>query len=277
MSEAEQLRRAVAQVLADGATAPHIGVVLGSGLGAFGDGLAELRKIPYRAIPGMPEAAVLGHAGNLCLGRWADVPVACLQGRVHLYEGHPPERVVFGVRLLAELGCRGVLITNAAGGIREGLAPADLMLIVDHLNLTGRNPLVGASDDALGPRFPDMTRAYDARLCAAARRAAETAGVRLHEGVYAALLGPSYETPAEIRMMRTLGADAVGMSTVPEVIALRHRSVPVGAVSCITNLAAGVGDAPLDHAEVERVAALARDRFLAFLGRWVELADRELA
>lgn len=249
---------------------PRVGVVLGSGLGAFGDTLADVEKIPYDAVPEMPRSAVVGHAGNLCLGRVGAVEVACLQGRVHAYEGHPLERVVFGVRLLAQLGCRAVLLTNAAGGISQEFAAGDLMLIVDHLNLMGRNPLVGPNDER-GPRFPDMTCAYDAELAGAARQAARETSVSLREGVYAAMLGPSYETPAEIRMLRTVGADAVGMSTVPEVIALRQRGVRVGAVSCITNLAAGMSGALLDHREVEETAGRARERFIRLLTRWTAL------
>jgi purine-nucleoside phosphorylase len=270
MLEAE-LSEATAHVRKLGAPAPTVGVVLGSGLGAFGDSLAGLVKVPYAEVPHMPQSSVVGHAGNLCLGRVGNATVACLQGRVHAYEGHAMERVTFGARLLAELGCRAVLLTNAAGGIKSGFAPGDLMLLVDHLNLMGRNPLVGPND-ARGPRFPDMSRAYDEALCEAARAAGRETGVTLQEGVYAGLLGPSYETPAEIRMLRTLGADAVGMSTVPEVIVLRHRGVRVGAVSCITNLGAGISDAPLNHAEVEETANKTREKFTALLGRWVEKA-----
>jgi purine-nucleoside phosphorylase len=251
---------------------PGVGVVLGSGLGAFGDSLGSLQKVPYSEIPHMPRSAVVGHAGNLCLGTVGTTRVACLQGRVHLYEGHDLEYVTFGVRLLARLGCRTVLLTNAAGGVNTSFAPGDLMLIVDHLNLTGKNPLIGPNDDRIGPRFPDMSKAYDPALCDAARKAAKEVGTTLKEGVYAGLLGPTYETPAEVRMLRTLGADAVGMSTVPEVIALRHRGVRAAAISCITNVAAGIGDAPLDHSEVEEVAKQTRTRFTALLGRWVELA-----
>ncbi len=246
----------------------RVGVVLGSGLGAFGDDLADLVRIPYAEIPHLPRAGVPGHSGNLCLGNVDGVRVACLQGRVHLYEGHPPSAVVLGVRLLAELGCRAVLLTNAAGGIGEGLSPGSLLVITDHLNLMGINPLVGPNDPA-GPRFPDLTRAYDPELVNAAERAARAAGVPLARGVYAATLGPSYETPAEVRMLRVLGADAVGMSTVPEVIALRQRGVRVGAMSCITNLAAGLGASGLDHAEVEATARAVRDRFVTVLSRWV--------
>lgn len=249
--------------------APRVGVVLGSGLGAWGDALDGLVKIPYEEIPGMPRPAVVGHPGNLCVGRVGDVGVACLQGRVHLYEGHSPERVVFGVRALARLGCRAVLITNAAGGINASFAPGDLMLLTDHLNLMGTSPLVGPNLDALGPRFPDMTYAHDPRLRELGRAASAQTGVALREGVYAALLGPSYETPAEIRMLRALGADAVGMSTVPEILALRHMGVPAAAISCVTNLAAGLTAAELNHAEVEETARRTRARFAELLSAWV--------
>jgi purine-nucleoside phosphorylase len=194
-----------------------------------------------------------------------------LQGRAHVYEGHSLERVVFGVRVLAALGCSAVLLTNAAGGIHPSFRAGDLMLVTDHLNLMGDNPLRGPNFGT-GPRFPDLTRAYDPTLCDQARDAARAVNVTLCQGVYAAMLGPSYETPAEIRMLRTLGADAVGMSTVPEVIALRHLGVKVGAISCITNLAAGISPRPLDHSEVEATAERTRTAFTGVLGRWVELA-----
>jgi len=271
---AKDLVEAAARVRALAAPAPQVGVVLGSGLGAFGDSLSGLVKVPYADIPHMPQSSVVGHSGNLCLGKVGEASVACLQGRVHLYEGHDLDRVTFGVRLLSELGCRAVVLTNATGGIQAGFAPGDLMLIVDHLNLMGRNPLVGRNDDAAGPRFPDMTRAYDPPICAAAREAAAELGVKLQEGVYAGLLGPSYETPAEIRMLRTLGADAVGMSTVPEVLVLRHRGVRVGAMSCITNLGAGLSPTLLDHSEVEATANKTRATFTSLLGKWVEKVAR---
>lgn len=257
--------------------APALGVVLGSGLGAFGDTLEDRVRIPYADIPRMPVSRVVGHAGVLSLGRVDDVEVACMQGRVHLYEGHEAERVVFGVRLLARLGCQAVLITNAAGGVHPSLRPGDLMLIVDHINLTGRNPLAGPNVDALGPRFPDMSEAYDRGLRDIARQAARVEGLSLHEGVYLANFGPAYETPAEVRMARTLGADAVGMSTVPEVIALRHMGVRTAAISCITNLAAGISPEPLDHKEVEEVANRTRDDFVRLIRRWVLLASKEIA
>ena len=271
------LDTAVAAVRKQYSQTPLIGVVLGSGLGAFGDTLDNLHKIPYADIPKMPVSRVKGHAGMLSLGQVDGTPVACMQGRVHMYEGHEPERVVFGVRLLARLGCKAVLITNAAGGIHPALRPGDFMLIIDHINLMGRNPLVGPNIDSLGPRFPDMTHAYDPDLCDAAREAARVEGLALREGVYLANLGPSYETPAEIRMARTLGADAVGMSTVPEVIALQHMGVRVGAVSCITNLAAGISPTALDHKEVEQVANKAHDDFVRLLRRWVNLTAKRVS
>lgn len=254
-----------------GFRAPTVGVILGSGLGAWADSLRAALKLPYADIPNMPRSAVVGHAGNLVVGEsQGGVVTGCLQGRVHAYEGHELASVVFGARLLARLGCKAVLITNAAGGVRRSFAPGDLMLITDHLNLMGKNPLVGPNVAELGPRFPDMTEAYSGALRGLARAAARDAGVDLAEGIYAAMLGPTYETPAEIEMARRLGADAVGMSTVPEVIALRHMGVPVGAVSCITNLAAGMSAQKLDHAEVEETARAARDRFVALLSGWVE-------
>ena len=268
VGEPESVQAAAAFVAARSSERPRVGVVLGSGLGAFADRLSSLQRIPYSEIPDMPRSGVLGHAGNFCLGQLSGVPVACLQGRAHVYEGHSHARSAFGVRLLAELGCSAVLLTNAAGGIHGSFAPGDLMLITDHLNLMGDNPLRGPSYGS-GPRFPDLSQAYDLELQAHARAAAQAAGVTLHEGVYAAMLGPSYETPAEIRMLRTLGADAVGMSTVPEVIALRQLGVRVGAMSCITNLAAGISAQPLDHSEVEATAGRAREAFSAVLSRWV--------
>jgi len=247
---------------------PRVGLVLGSGLGAFGDGLAG-PKIPYRDLPHMPASKVAGHAGNLCFGDSGGVPVVCMQGRVHFYEGHDLDAVVHGVRTMARLGVSCVLLTNAAGGCDPSFRAGDFMIVTDHLNLTARSPLIGPNDDALGPRFPDMSAAYDSELRAAARAAAHDLGMTLREGIYAWLTGPSYETPAEIRMLRTLGASAVGMSTVPEVIALRHMGVRAAALSCITNLAAGMQATPLSHAEVEETARSRRDDLLKLLAGWV--------
>jgi purine-nucleoside phosphorylase len=254
-----------------GAT-PRVGVVLGSGLGAFADDLGGLVKIPYGDLPHMVSSGVAGHAGNFCFGECGGVPVACMQGRVHAYEGHPIDTVVHGVRVMARLGVRCVLLTNAAGGLDPQMKPGDLMAITDHLNLTGSSPLVGPNDDILGPRFPDMTGAYDGELRGLLRAVASKAAVALREGVYAALTGPQYETPAEIRMLRQLGADAVGMSTAYEVIALRHMGVRVGALSCITNLAAGVSQTPLSHAEVEATAASRRPELTVLLSGWIQAA-----
>jgi purine-nucleoside phosphorylase len=269
MSMIEKLDEAAGAVRRRVELRPVVGVVLGSGLGAWADGLGSSVRVPYADIPHMARSSVIGHAGNLCVGQAGSVTVACLQGRVHLYEGHDPERVVFGVRLLARLGCRAVVLTNAAGGLDPAWSPGDLMLVTDHLNLTGRSPLVGPNESALGPRFPDLTEAYDREISELGRDAARESGVVLREGVYAGLLGPTYETPAEIRMLRTLGADAVGMSTVLEVIALRHMGVRAAAVSCITNLAAGLSQTLLSHDEVEATAARSRGSFTALLSGWV--------
>jgi purine-nucleoside phosphorylase len=254
---------------------PVIGLVLGSGLGGVAGSLADSVRIPYSEIPGFVAPSVEGHAGELVVGGFAGVTVACLSGRIHLYEGELLERVVFGVRLLSLLGCRGVLLTNAAGGIRADLGPGSLVVISDHLNLTGHNPLIGE----LAPgatRFIDMTAAYDPRFRALALEAARAAKLSVAEGVYAGVLGPSYETPAEIRMLRALGADLVGMSTVLEVIALREQNVRVGAVSVVTNLAAGLGQGELDHADVQARGMAARDGLVALLTGWVTGVAGEL-
>ncbi len=255
---------AVVALRESGVPRAAMGVVLGSGLGAFADRLDALVRVPVSSIPHFRSPTVAGHSGGLCFGAIGGVRLACLQGRVHLYEGHAVKDVVFACRVLAALGCRSVLLTNAAGGIREGLSPGSFLLVTDHLNLTGRNPLEGIAEP-----FVDLTHAYDEELCAAARAAAARAKVVLHEGVYAGLVGPSYETPAEVRMLRTLGADAVGMSTVLETIALRHAGVRVAAVSCITNLAAGLSRGYLDHASVQSAAQRAQRDFEAFLREWV--------
>lgn len=254
---------------------PRVGLVLGSGLGGFADTLDNLVKVPYHELPHLPSSTVVGHSGNLCFGSVGGVPVVCMQGRVHLYEGHPVESVVHGARTMARLGASSILITNAAGGIEAGWAPGDLMVLSDHLNLTGQSSLVGPNEDALGPRFPDMSAAYDPGLREAAHRVAKEAGFSLREGVYAGLLGPTYETPAEIRMLRTMGAHAVGMSTVLETIALRHMKVKVGALSCITNLAAGISKTELNHAEVEETARASRDKLVALLRGWIVAAGAQ--
>jgi purine-nucleoside phosphorylase len=260
---ADAVARAIAPRL------PEVGVVLGSGLGGFADTLGSPSAVPYGDIPGFARSSVAGHSGRLVAGRCGPVEVLAMQGRVHGYEGHPIEQLVLPVRTLIAVGCRTVVITNAAGGIREDLQPGDLALITDHLNLTGQNPLVGENDDRLGPRFPDMSAAYDPGLRALAKRVARAARIELKEGVYSLLLGPSYETPAEIRMLRTLGADLAGMSTVPEVIAAHHMGARVLGISCVTNKAAGLGG-KLSHAEVEETASRVRSKFLTLLGRLIE-------
>jgi len=256
-----------AAALAARCEAPTVAVVLGSGLGAFADRLHEPEVISYGDIPHFPSVGVKGHAGRLVIGGLGPngPRVAAMAGRVHLYEGHSPGHVVHPVRTLWRWGVRGLMLTNAAGGINAELSPGDLMLIVDHINLSGKNPLIGPADPRLGPRFPDMSTAYDPELCDALRDAAKARGVTLREGVYTGLAGPSYETPAEIRMLAILGGDAVGMSTVVEVIAARHAGMRVCGVSCITNLAAGLSAEPLDHAEVEATAGAARSDFIALL------------
>jgi purine-nucleoside phosphorylase len=257
---------AVAAIRERSALVPRVAVVLGSGLGGFAERVEEATEIPYGEIPGWPVSTALGHVGTLVLGTFAGVPVAVMKGRAHLYEGHPAEKVVFGVRVLGRLGAAALVVTNACGGIREDLAPGDLVLVSDHLNLQGTSPLVGRNDDALGPRFPDMTNAYDPELRALAQAAAARAGVGpLSEGVYAAWLGPAFETPAEIRMIRALGADLVGMSTVPEVLAARHMGLRCLAISCVTNMAAGILPQPIDADHVLRVGAQAQDRLTALL------------
>ena len=242
-----------------------IAVVLGSGLGAFGDELDDARSMPFSELPGFPRATVQGHKGRLVAGTLAGVPVLALQGRLHGYEGHDAATVAFPARVFGVLGARALVVTNAAGGTNPAFAPGDLMRITDHINMTGRNPLIGPNEDALGPRFPDISRAYDERLAGALEAAGAEAGVPLRAGVYLQWNGPSYESPAEIRMSRALGADAVGMSTVPEVIVAAHMGLPVCGVSCITNLAAGIAQHPLTHEEVVEVARLASGRFLALL------------
>jgi purine-nucleoside phosphorylase len=242
-----------------------VGVILGSGLGEFAGALETPTTVRYEEIPGFPRSTVAGHAGTLVCGVVDRVPVAVLSGRIHYYEGHPMAAVVFPARVLARIGCRTVIVTNAAGGINTRFATGDLMLIADHINGFGANPLIGPNDDDLGPRFPDMSDAYRKELRALAQRVAAGANVKLQEGVYLGVHGPSYETPAEIRALRTWGADAVGMSTVPEVIALNHMGVGVIGLSCITNMAAGVLPKKLDHREVLETTERVKGEVVRFL------------
>jgi purine-nucleoside phosphorylase len=239
---------------------PRVAIVLGSGLGAFADELDDRQQIHYAQIPGWPESTAIGHAGNLVFGGVGLTPVVVMNGRAHLYEGHSIDKVVFGVRALGRLGVQAFIFTNAAGGINLAYSQGALVLVRDHINLQGTNPLIGPNDDSLGPRFPDMTDAYDAEFRRRARKIMD-----LQEGVYAGLLGPSYETPAEIRYLRAIGADLVGMSTVPEVIAARHMGIRCMAISCVTNMAAGVLDKKLDHAEVLEVGRQTRGTMVKLL------------
>lgn len=244
-----------------GAARPSVGIVLGSGLGAFAGRLRDAVRIPYREIPGFPLPSAEGHAGELVAGTIGGTTVACMAGRVHQYEGYSAQDVVFGVRLLGLLGVKALVLTNAAGGIHPSYAPGQLVLITDHINLQGTNPLIGPNPDALGPRFPDMTEAYSPRLRAIAHEVAASTDVSLAEGVYMALLGPSFETPAEIRAFRTLGADLVGMSTVPEVIAANHMGIECVGISCVTNVAAGLSDQKLSHEEVLETGRQVQQKF----------------
>jgi purine-nucleoside phosphorylase len=244
---------------------PKIGLVLGSGLGAFADSLTDTTKIPYSDIPSFPQSTAIGHAGRLVIGNAGSVPVAAMQGRVHQYEGYSAQQVAFPIRVFARMGINSVILTNAAGGINLGYSQGALVLIKDHINLQGTNPLVGPNDDRFGLRFPDMTHTYSRAYREIAREEAAKLGILLHEGIYAALLGPSYETPAEIDHLRRIGADLVGMSTVAEVIAARHMGLNVLAISCVTNMAAGILDQPLSHAEVLETGERVRTTFEALL------------
>jgi purine-nucleoside phosphorylase len=244
---------------------PQIGLVLGSGLGGFADSLADATRVSYADIPAFPRSTAIGHAGQLVIGKAGAVPVAVMQGRVHLYEGYSAQEVAFPMRVFGRMGIRAVILTNAAGGINLSYQQGALVLISDHINLQGANPLTGANDDRLGVRFPDMTHAYEKSYRELAREEAGKLGMTLHEGVYAALLGPSYETPAEIRYLRTIGADLVGMSTAFEVIAARHMGIKVLAISCVTNMAAGILDQPLSHQEVMETGERVKSSFEALL------------
>ena len=259
------IETAVAAIRERASLVPRATLILGSGLGGFAAAVEDAVEIPYAEIPGWPGSTAMGHSGTLVLGSFAGVPLAVMNGRAHLYEGHSPEKVVFGVRVLGRLGAGVLVATNACGGVREELTPGDLVLVSDHINLQGTSPLVGPNDDTLGPRFPDMTSAYDPDLRALTHEAAARVGQTLAEGVYAAWLGPAFETPAEIRMIRALGGDLVGMSTVPEVLAARHMGLRCLAISCVTNMAAGIMPEPLDAEHVLAVGAQAEGRLTALL------------
>ncbi len=244
---------------------PRIAVVLGSGLGAFADELTGAVKIPYNSIPHFPVSTAIGHAGRLVIGKLGELTVAVMQGRVHPYEGYSSRQAGFPVRVMGRLGVKSLLLTNAAGGINPTYGQGSLVLLSDHINLQGSNPLTGPNDDRLGPRFPGMSEAYSLRFRQLAQQAARELDIALPEGVYAALAGPSYETPAEIRYLRAIGADLVGMSTVPEVIVARHMGQQVMAISCVTNMAAGMSPGELNHEEVLEAGERVRGTFLALL------------
>jgi purine-nucleoside phosphorylase len=265
MSYYDQVSEAAAFVRARIGTVPGIGVVLGSGLGDFADRVRDAVVISYTDIPHWPPSHVVGHAGKLVVGEVCGRQVAVLAGRAHYYEGNELTKSTFSIRVLGLLGVTRVILTNAAGGINTSFESGALMVIDDHINLFGTNPLIGPNEDRFGPRFPDMTEAYSKRLRAIADEAARERGIAVAHGIYAALHGPSYETPAEIRYLRSIGADAVGMSTAPETIVARHMGLEVLAISCITNMAAGVLDQPLNHADVMDTAARVKDQFVGLL------------
>jgi len=244
---------------------PALGVVLGSGLGAFANELEDRVDLPYSELPGWPGSTAVGHAGLLILGRVSDVDVAVMAGRVHLYEGYSPAQVTFGVRVLGRIGVRSMVFTNAAGGINLALGRGSLVLISDHINLQGSNPLTGPNDDSLGPRFPDMSEAYSREYRDIAKKIAADLGITIAEGVYAAVMGPSYETPAEIRYLRAIGADMVGMSTVPEVIVANHMGIKVLGISCVTNMAAGILPQRISHEEVLETGEMVQETLVRFL------------
>ena len=268
MSYYDEVKEAADAMRARVTEVPQVAVVLGSGLGDFANSLGDAVTFPYDQLPHWPASRVIGHEGKLVVGRVAKAggrTIAALAGRSHVYEGHDLHTVTFGIRALGLLGVKTLILTNAAGGVNTGFRQGALMVIDDHINLIGGNPLVGANDERFGPRFPDMTEVYSGRLRTIADQAGGAMNLPLPHGVYVALLGPSYETPAEIRYLRTIGADAVGMSTVPEAIAARHMGIEVLGISCITNMAAGVLPQPLNHDEVMETARRIRGQFIALL------------
>ncbi len=261
----EKLGKAAQYIQSIKTTKPKVGLVLGSGLGVFVDQIENKTIIPYNDIPFFRKTTVEGHEGRLILGKVKGVEVAVLQGRLHAYEGLPMDEVVFPVRLLSILGINTLILTNAAGGVNLNYRPGDLVIIKDHINLMGRNPLIGPNINEMGPRFPDMTHAYNVELNSIMKTASKSLGYDIHEGVYAGVLGPTYETPAEIRMIRTLGGDMVGMSTVPECIAANHMGIKVCGISCVTNMGAGIIDQALKHEDIKHEAQKAMNHFTALL------------
>jgi purine-nucleoside phosphorylase len=277
MMDLEKARLASEFVLKQTPLRPRVALVLGSGLGSFADEFTEAARISFSDIPNFPRSTADGHAGKLVVGRADGIPVAAMQGRVHYYEGYDMKQVVFPIRVLWAMGVRAIILTNAAGGISEGLEQGCLVVLSDHINLQGTNPLIGPNDPRMGLRYPDMTAAYDPAYRRWAVAAGQKVGVPIHEGVYIAVSGPCYETPAEIRAFTALGADVVGMSTVPEVIVARHLSMKVLAISCITNLAAGRNAEPLSHEEVMQTGIAVRSKFLALLKEVIPQLDQDVA
>lgn len=269
MDEMKRIDEAAAKVLAVCGKA-DIGVILGSGLGDYAEALEDAVKLPYSEIPGFPRSTVAGHAGMWCCGTLHGKRVVMMQGRFHYYEGYGMKDVTLPVRVMQKIGVKTLIVTNAAGGVNLGYHPGELMVIGDMFSMTAQNPLIGPNLDTFGPRFPDMSCAFDKELRALAHECANEQGFALREGVYAQMTGPTYETPAEIRMLRTLGADAVGMSTVPEVIVARHGGMRVLGISCITNMAAGILDQPLNHAEVTETANRVKGQFRSLLDGIIE-------
>jgi purine-nucleoside phosphorylase len=257
--------RAAKFVLGKTKLRPRIALVLGSGLGDFADEFTNATKIPYAKIPNFPQSTAIGHAGRLVIGNVGDIPVAGMQGRVHLYEGYSAKEVAFPIRVFARMGVKAVILTNAAGGINRNYSQGCLVAIRDHVNFQGVNPLTGPNDERFGLRFPDMTQAYDREFQRFVTEEGKSLSLNIHNGVYLAVQGPSYETPAEIYSFRAIGADLVGMSTVPEVIAARHSGIRVLGISCVTNMAAGTTDAPLNQEEVLETAARIKSQFIALL------------
>lgn len=265
MTYARKIEETVSYIRSKTDLVPSTGLILGSGLGVLADEIEQPVIIDYGEIPHFPESTVAGHAGKLVIGMLEGVPVVAMQGRFHYYEGYSQREVTFPIYVMKAVGCDKLVVTNACGGMNKDFAPGDLMLINDHLNLTGSNPLIGANDPQLGPRFPDMSQAYNRELIRIAEEAAKTKGIEVQHGVYAAISGPAYMTPAELIMLRTLGADAVGMSTVPEVIAANHTGLKVLGIACVTDMAIGEELEPLTHEQVMKVADRTRPKFIALV------------
>ena len=261
----EKLKQTVSFIQSRSSLKPEVGIILGSGLGRFSSQIQIETTIPYNEIPHFSVPSVEGHHGQLLLGHVGKTPVVCLQGRIHYYEGHPMDSVVYPTRTLASLGIKTLFVTNAAGGVQSVMEPGDLMIITDHINLMGVNPLIGPNEKALGPRFPDMTEAYNLELQGKMEQLLRTHKIRYHKGVYCALTGPTYETPAEVNHVKIIGGSAVGMSTVPEVIVANHMGLKVCGISCITNKAAGISKHKLSHEEVTETAKKVETQFAAFV------------